>query len=54
MSYKTGQKPGVGFYLCTRCGKRLFLDNIKDRIPPCPRCYNTSFRRITLLSRKLN
>ena len=41
---KTGEKPGKGTYVCTKCGNIIVLDNDTDTLPPCPRCHNTEFR----------
>ncbi|MFH2036945.1 MAG: hypothetical protein ABIJ45_11120 [Candidatus Zixiibacteriota bacterium] len=46
MNAKTGSKPGLGIYLCLRCGKLLRLDQKNDRLPPCPKCYYTVYRKI--------
>jgi len=39
----TGEKPGRGTYICTRCGLGVTLDDDTDTMPPCPRCENTEF-----------
>ena len=41
---KTGEKPGVGTYTCTKCGTTVHLDDASDTLPPCPKCSNTNFR----------
>ena len=46
MNIRTGEKPGVGHYICVSCGKTLILDGYDDRMPPCPGCYGTTFERI--------
>ena len=30
MAYKCGEKPGIGRYVCTKCGEDLHLDNSDD------------------------
>lgn len=46
MTYSTGEKPGKGTYQCTKCGEIVNLDDDTDTLPPCPRCNNTTFRKI--------
>jgi ribosomal protein S27AE len=41
----TGEKPGIGRYVCKRCGEDVRLDDSSDTLPPCPKCHNTEFRR---------
>lgn len=41
----TGEKPGKGRYVCTTCGEDVHLDDDSDRLPPCPRCNGTDYRR---------
>ena len=43
MIYKTGEKPGKGSYYCTKCKTRVVLDDDTDRLPPCPKCSNTTY-----------
>ncbi|HTX61255.1 MAG TPA: hypothetical protein VMC48_03025 [Methanobacterium sp.] len=45
MTYKCGQKPGAGRYVCTKCGEDLNLDQDTDRLPPCAECRNCKFER---------
>lgn len=35
-----------GEYGCLNCGQKLTLEK-GERIPPCPRCSNQSFEKIT-------
>ncbi len=44
LSYKTGEIAGAGTLQCTRCEQALTFDKA-TRIPPCPKCRNTTFRR---------
>lgn len=44
--YITGQKPGKGTYVCTECGTIVVLDDETDTLPPCPKCNNTTFRKL--------
>jgi DNA-directed RNA polymerase subunit RPC12/RpoP len=46
MVYKTGEKPGVGTYLCTNCDQKITLDDSTDTLPPCPKCKNTEFIKL--------
>lgn len=48
MSYKTGEKPGIGTYKCTKCGELVHLDQNSDTLPPCPnkQCNGTEFEKI--------
>lgn len=43
-TYHTGEKPGKGRYSCTNCGTDVEL-NSGDKMPPCPKCTNTSFTK---------
>ena len=45
MSYKCGQKPGIGRYVCRKCGEDLYLDNSSDPLPPCSKCHNCTFEK---------
>ncbi|MGX7232205.1 zinc ribbon-containing protein [Enterococcus italicus] len=45
MIHKTGEKPGKGEYYCTSCGQNVTLDQTSDKLPPCPKCSNTSFKK---------
>jgi len=44
--YKTGEHPGKGTYQCTACGQIVKLDDQNDALPPCPKCNNTTFKKI--------
>lgn len=41
----TGEKPGIGTYKCTKCGKLVRLDDSSDTLPPCPNCHGTDYVR---------
>lgn len=43
--YKTGEKPGMGVYVCLECGQIVRLDDNTDVLPPCPKCSNTTYRK---------
>lgn len=45
MSYSTGEKPGKGTYICTKCGQRVVLDDNTDTLPPCPKCNGTEYTK---------
>ncbi|GAA0366450.1 zinc ribbon-containing protein [Bacillus horti] len=40
----TGEKPGKGYYSCTKCGQVVHLDDHTDTLPPCRKCNNTTYR----------
>ncbi|NLW69715.1 MAG: zinc ribbon-containing protein [Eubacteriaceae bacterium] len=42
---KTGEQPGAGKYKCDNCGQIINLDSDTDRMPPCPNCNNTTFKK---------
>ncbi len=44
--YSTGEKPGIGTYKCTTCGQIVRLDDNDDRLPPCPKCEETTYVRV--------
>jgi Zinc-ribbon containing domain len=44
LTYKTGEIAGAGSLLCNGCGQLLAFDKA-TRIPPCPKCHGTVFRR---------
>ena len=43
-SYHTGEVTGPGTLVCEQCGKELHFHKA-GRIPPCPACRSTAFRR---------
>ncbi|WP_296890753.1 hypothetical protein [uncultured Methanobrevibacter sp.] len=46
MVYKCGEKPGIGRYICTKCGAPKNLDNSTDTLAPCSRCRNCTFNKV--------
>ncbi|HHM04605.1 MAG TPA: hypothetical protein ENJ19_02535 [Gammaproteobacteria bacterium] len=42
--YHTGEITGVGTLVCQSCGERLHFHHT-GRIPPCPKCHGTMFKR---------
>ena len=44
LTYKTGETSHGGEFMCTSCEGRIHLKH-PGRIPPCPRCSKTEFRR---------
>lgn len=44
-SYHTGEVTGPGTLVCTHCGKQMHFHKT-GRIPPCPGCHGTEFRRL--------
>ena len=45
MSFKCGQKPGAGRYICVDCGEDLVLNDDTDKLPPCAKCQKCEFER---------
>ena len=44
LAYNTGEVSGPGKLTCTACGTELNLER-SSRIPPCPKCHKTDFRK---------
>ena len=44
LTYKTGEIAGAGTLQCTQCQQSLIFEKA-TRIPPCPKCRGTVFRR---------
>ncbi len=44
LTYKTGEIAGSGSLQCAQCEQVLSFEKA-TRIPPCPKCRNTTFRR---------
>ena len=44
LTYKTGEVSHGGEFACTSCGAEIHLKK-PGRIPPCPKCSKTEFRR---------
>lgn len=44
--YTTGEKPGTGTYICITCGQSVILDDNTDTLPPCPKCAETTYRKL--------
>ena len=44
--HNTGEKPGMGTYVCISCGQTVSLDEDTDRLPPCPNCHETTYKKI--------
>jgi hypothetical protein len=44
LSFRTGQITGPGTLTCKACGTELHLDD-PSRIPPCPKCHKTDYRK---------
>ena len=40
----TGEVTGAGILVCEKCGEELHFKR-SSRIPPCPRCHHTYFRK---------
>ncbi len=45
--HTTGEKPGVGSYVCRRCGQVIMLDESTDTLPPCPKCSGTGWEKVS-------
>jgi hypothetical protein len=44
LAFNTGEVSGPGKLTCTDCGAELHLER-SSRIPPCPKCHKTDFRK---------
>jgi len=44
VTFHTGQITGPGTLTCKACGTELHLDHTA-RIPPCPKCHKTDYRK---------
>ncbi len=44
LAYKTGEITHGGTFTCTNCGAEIHLKK-PGRLPPCPKCAKTGFRR---------
>ncbi|WP_455714124.1 zinc ribbon-containing protein [Anaerosporobacter sp.] len=44
-TYKSGEKPGKGTYICTNCNNDVNLDDETDTLPPCSKCNNGEFTK---------
>lgn len=44
-TWHTGEVTGVGTLSCTACGQPIHF-HATGRIPPCPKCHTTTFRRV--------
>ena len=42
-TFQSGQKPGVGTYICINCNQEIMLDDSNDALPPCPNCNGVEF-----------
>jgi hypothetical protein len=43
MTYKCGQTPGTGRYVCQKRGEDILLDENTDTPPPCAACHGRMF-----------
>lgn len=44
LEWHTGEVTGIGMLECLNCGEQLVFRHAA-RVPPCPRCHGTSFRK---------
>ncbi|MDX9709141.1 MAG: hypothetical protein RBT64_06270 [Trichloromonas sp.] len=44
LEFKTGEVTSPGTLTCKECGKEMYLKSTA-RIPPCPHCHKTQFRK---------
>jgi len=44
LAFNTGEVTGPGKLTCTYCGTELNMER-SSRIPPCPKCHKTDFRK---------
>ncbi|VAX09463.1 hypothetical protein MNBD_GAMMA25-2086 [hydrothermal vent metagenome] len=42
--WHTGEVTGIGILICRECGEKLHFEKT-GRIPPCPKCHSTSFKK---------
>lgn len=42
---KCGTNQGEGCYCCCNCGTEVTIDHSGDKLPPCPRCSNTTYTK---------
>lgn len=45
MTYKCGEKPGKGTYICNNCGSPKKLDDNTDTLAPCSKCNNCEYTK---------
>jgi hypothetical protein len=43
--WHTGEVTGIGTLQCIQCGETIHFHEV-SRIPPCPKCHGTVFRRV--------
>ena len=46
MIYVSGEKPGKGTYQCLECERTVVIDNDIDKLPVCPKCGRTFFKKV--------
>lgn len=46
LQYHTGEITGIGTLVCDSCGTEMHFKKT-GRIPPCPKCHHTEFKRQT-------
>jgi hypothetical protein len=46
MLFHSGEKPGIGTYICTKDRKIVIVKDMTDKLPRCPECKNTYYRKI--------
>ena len=39
----TGDRPGKGMHRCLGCGYEIYLEDDRDALPYCPRCYGDEY-----------
>lgn len=44
--WHTGEVRGIGTLVCDSCGQLMHFERT-SRIPPCPKCHKTLFKRVT-------
>ena len=44
-TFRSGQKSGVGTYICINCNQEIMLDDNNEVIPPCPKCNGVNFTK---------
>lgn len=43
--YKSGDKPGLGIYVCQTCFKEVEITNSEQALPNCPTCGAINYKK---------
>jgi len=44
--YVSGEKPGVGTYMCMMCYLELIIENDNEKLPKCPDCKTGIYKKM--------